>query len=520
MGSSLRGALIAIAIAGCGSEATAPVAGRASGADVVAPPAPPTVRLERCGEVELLPTREVAASGQVDPARYGTVTHDSGTGSGYGVGGHGGGTHPYAEAVMGAVTATGPLDVAIVKRYLRRNAAKFTYCYEKQLVITPGLRGAVDVEWTIAADGTVSTARARGVDPAIAACVGRYVLGIEFPAPRDGGTVAARVAFTLTPHDHERPAKPRPGAADWVTATPPPPPAPPPPTAWTSFARRSEIPSLPASDGATGASQAAVAARLPAITACFPAAAPDGSLRAVLRADNRGAIVAVATGGYGDAAIEACVSEALVGITALPTACDFTRGAPAPWRVSRAGYAVVEVGASDLRLDGTVVHLAAERPPTIAADATVLVIADPAAPAARIEQAIAWAGPGHDVVLAIAQGGVAVFASAFAMAPRGAPVEVVPHARPVLAVRGAAIAACVDGKALAESAPAGDAAAIERLLGAIATACTGGACDRVIEIVPDGGAPIEGVRAAAAAIRRAGRVPVIGARASDTRCPP
>ena len=42
---------------------------------------------------------------------------------------------------IGQPNAQGDLDKAIIRRYIKRNIQKITYCYEKQLLAKPGLGG-------------------------------------------------------------------------------------------------------------------------------------------------------------------------------------------------------------------------------------------------------------------------------------------------------------------------------------------------------------------------------------------
>ena len=83
--------------------------------------------------------------GTIGTGRYGTIGHGSGTGSGYGVGGGRGGMRGRTSAVptvsIGQPNAQGDLDKAIIRRYIKRNIQKITYCYEKQLLAKPGLVG-------------------------------------------------------------------------------------------------------------------------------------------------------------------------------------------------------------------------------------------------------------------------------------------------------------------------------------------------------------------------------------------
>jgi outer membrane biosynthesis protein TonB len=141
--------------------------------------------------------------GTIGTGRYGTIGHGSGTGSGYGVGGGRGGMRGRSAAVptvaIGQPQANGDLDKAIIRRYIKRNIQKITYCYEKQLLAKPGLSGTVATQFFITPNGNVATASGSGVDPEVANCVAAVIKGIEFPKPKGGGGVQVNYPFTFRP---------------------------------------------------------------------------------------------------------------------------------------------------------------------------------------------------------------------------------------------------------------------------------------------------------------------------------
>jgi hypothetical protein len=96
---------------------------------------------------------------------------------------------------FGTPIVTGDLDKAIVRRYLRRNAPKLKYCYEKELAAKPELSGTVASTWTISPDGKVEDAKSKGVDDAVATCVSGVIASIEFPKPTSGSVT---VSFPLS----------------------------------------------------------------------------------------------------------------------------------------------------------------------------------------------------------------------------------------------------------------------------------------------------------------------------------
>jgi len=141
--------------------------------------------------------------GTIGTGRYGTIGHGSGTGSGYGVGGGRGGMRGRSSSVptvsIGQPNAQGDLDKAIIRRYIKRNIQKITYCYEKQLLAKPGLSGTVSTQFFITPNGNVATSSGSGVDPEVANCVADVIKGIEFPKPKGGGGVQVNYPFTFRP---------------------------------------------------------------------------------------------------------------------------------------------------------------------------------------------------------------------------------------------------------------------------------------------------------------------------------
>jgi hypothetical protein len=101
---------------------------------------------------------------------------------------------------LGSPTVKGELDAAIIRRYLRRNMAKLSYCYDKQLLAKPGLTGTINASFGITADGTVASATGSGVSPEVSSCVTDVISHIEFPRPRAGTVqVTYPLTFSLVP---------------------------------------------------------------------------------------------------------------------------------------------------------------------------------------------------------------------------------------------------------------------------------------------------------------------------------
>jgi hypothetical protein len=141
--------------------------------------------------------------GTIGVGAPGTIGHGSGTGTGYGVGSGRGGMRGRQSAVpqvrIGQPTANGDLDKAIIRRYIVRNMAKITYCYEKELVHRPGLEGTVNTQFFISNTGTVVDSRASGVAAEVSTCIAAVIKAIEFPRPKGGGGVQVNYPFNFRP---------------------------------------------------------------------------------------------------------------------------------------------------------------------------------------------------------------------------------------------------------------------------------------------------------------------------------
>ena len=139
--------------------------------------------------------------GTIGLGNYGTIGHGSGTGSGYGVGsgrggmrGRSGGSQPVR---VGQPSATGELDKAIIRRYIKRNINKVRYCYERELVTKKTLQGTVTASFTIGVDGRVRSSTATGMgNKNVESCVASVIARIAFPQPKRG-EVIVKYPFTF-----------------------------------------------------------------------------------------------------------------------------------------------------------------------------------------------------------------------------------------------------------------------------------------------------------------------------------
>jgi len=81
-------------------------------------------------------------------------------------------------------TSEGDLDKAIIKRYIKRNVDKIAYCYEKQLLASPGLGGAMSVPVPDRSERHVQASNGSGFNGEVAAA-SRFIKSINFPAPKN-----------------------------------------------------------------------------------------------------------------------------------------------------------------------------------------------------------------------------------------------------------------------------------------------------------------------------------------------
>lgn len=149
-----------------------------------------------------LGTRGTGAGGGGDSLGIGGLgTHGHGRGTGgYGnidLGGRGKGT---TRIVPGKTIIQGSLSKEEIGRVIRRNLARFKYCYEKQLNANPNLSGKIAVYFTIAPTGDVASASVRETsmnDENVESCAIKVMRSLKFPKPRGGGIVVVTYPFVF-----------------------------------------------------------------------------------------------------------------------------------------------------------------------------------------------------------------------------------------------------------------------------------------------------------------------------------
>lgn len=122
--------------------------------------------------------------------------------------GHGGEFVPHdgrvhedgAVKTVSGVILLGSLDRAEVDRVIKQNMASIRYCYQKELQVHPGLSGKIAVKFTIAADGSVSSATTRPSSPmpAVESCLTARFLRMKFPEPKGGGMALVTYPFLFS----------------------------------------------------------------------------------------------------------------------------------------------------------------------------------------------------------------------------------------------------------------------------------------------------------------------------------
>jgi len=149
-----------------------------------------------------LGTRGAGAGGGGNSLGIGGLgTHGGGRGSGgsgnIDLGGRGKGE---TRITPGKTIITGGLSKEEIGRVIRRNLARFKFCYEKQLTSNPNLSGKIAVYFTIAPTGSVAEASTRETsmnDVTVEECVVKVMTTLKFPQPKGGGVVVVTYPFVF-----------------------------------------------------------------------------------------------------------------------------------------------------------------------------------------------------------------------------------------------------------------------------------------------------------------------------------
>ncbi len=91
----------------------------------------------------------------------------------------------------------GAIGKDLVRKVVKDHVTKLQYCYEKTLLVDPGIAGTVTATFTIGRDGSVGKVTAKGVHPDVETCVIEAVKLFQFP-PSDS-EVQVAYPFTFRP---------------------------------------------------------------------------------------------------------------------------------------------------------------------------------------------------------------------------------------------------------------------------------------------------------------------------------
>ena len=131
-----------------------------------------------------------------------TKGYGGGYGSGYGegAGGLGGKADRDVTISSGNPVVMGSLDKEIIRRVIKQHLAQIRYCYEKELIRSPGLFGKVATQFVISAAGTVQKASVTSAtlkNAEVHRCMTAKIRTWRFPKPKGGGIVIVNYPFIL-----------------------------------------------------------------------------------------------------------------------------------------------------------------------------------------------------------------------------------------------------------------------------------------------------------------------------------
>lgn len=295
------------------------------------------------------------------------------------------------------------LSQALVRDVLATRTPALAACWRDD-----GVTAQRTVEYRLALeDGAVTSVEPRQPRQPVLddVCVIRVLRGVAFPrSAQRTGQVTVALLFQS------------PGAA---TREQPPPAA----VAWSPYAVASDAPG-PNDRWVARAVELELRERRPRLEACLHDSAPTGSLRVLVAVMPDGEIVGVRSGGLGDAAIDACIAEALGGVRVrapassyTQVACDLAHGNAEAWRLApAAGYQRVRAGEREVANDsGGAVPFG-----------PYAVIAERGTPGAVLERALG-AGGATSIVVGLATGEARAPLFLAVAPPPSAGVAAAPH---------------------------------------------------------------------------------------------
>jgi len=124
--------------------------------------------------------------------------------SGYGSGGGSFGTKGEGgiAGVGGDPIILGALDRSLIDEVIKRHMNQIRYCYQRELTKNASLGGKIVIKFTIAKDGTVSSATTKQTtmnNQAVEQCIEGRFMRMVFPEPKGGGIVIVSYPFIFSP---------------------------------------------------------------------------------------------------------------------------------------------------------------------------------------------------------------------------------------------------------------------------------------------------------------------------------
>lgn len=96
----------------------------------------------------------------------------------------------------------GALDRSLIDEVIKRHMNQIKYCYQRELTKNPSLAGKIVIKFTIAKDGSVSSASRKTStmgNASVEQCVVGRFMRMQFPQPKGGGIVIVSYPFLFSP---------------------------------------------------------------------------------------------------------------------------------------------------------------------------------------------------------------------------------------------------------------------------------------------------------------------------------
>lgn len=130
-------------------------------------------------------------------------------GSGSGASGFGSGGGNFGQKGEGGIAGVGgdpivigALDRSLIDAVIKQHMNAIKYCYQRELTKNPALGGKIVIKFTIAKDGTTSSASTKSTtmsNTAVEQCIEGRFMRMQFPQPKGGGIVIVSYPFMFSP---------------------------------------------------------------------------------------------------------------------------------------------------------------------------------------------------------------------------------------------------------------------------------------------------------------------------------